>query len=380
MDCLDSKLKHCRLKDIASITLSLSKLNYTRGLNEKFIDNLIREADVRNKPGKTFKSSVFAGRSFIMFNTHMAYMGYYTPEILSYVFEMANSSSELRSAQNFWDVMQSGTRTLSLIGSMPYNLQNNNRQIQNEAKKNSMQNQSASAAIFLLDCLVEINCPQYQGIRLDHNIRTNLSTLVLKQAGDTLDHKLSKNILHDICAVLNIRLRDKTSCIYHGFLWPGSKTRDIAFCAEVNSSKHNEINIIPLPKQYKNDLNKGLNVVRPDKYLEFIDEDILDNFSFIGDKSKAEYKWFAVVAPQQKFSYENKTEKRTILDSEHTDCEHFHTSQYGPFKVKVQILANLGYNVIPVSYELLKHCKNKNGQHKIRKLINEHCVNPEYHS
>ena len=384
MDCIEGNIKHCRQKDIPRITKSLSKLNYKKGTNEQFIDKLISQAkNAYDTPFHSVKRSAINGRSVVEFNNYMSYMGYYIPETLNYLFETANLSSELHSARTFKDVMQSGTLAISRIGSKyhPFKISPNRllaRDVYTEATENIMQNQNALSDIWLLDSLVEINFPQYQGIRLDPTIKNSLSTLVRRQAENTLDHRLSKGILDDICNILYIRLQEETSCIYHGFLSPDSKTRDIAFCVDVNSSTPGDVKLMPLPRNFRNDLNKGSDIVWPNRYLEFVDQG--DDTSFYNhNTSKTNYKWFAVVVPQQKFMYKSDTTlsryKRIILDSEHTDCEHFHTPGYGPFHRRTTTLTNLGYNIIPVSYKILKDCKNKKGRRALRKLINERCVN-----
>ena len=303
VNCIEPKLSECRTKDFEMISNILLKLKFKKGLNETFVSNLWRAASVCNQPVRpSLKASALNGRSFVQFNANMANMGYHNPLALNDIFGTVNTSSELKEAKYFEDVMKSGILTLSRIATVYderlVNNDINNKGIKMAARYDTRLYLGALATVFQLDCLVETNLPEYKGIRLNQHMRHKLSKLnsETKQSEDGIDNRVMENVLKDICVVMNIRRQGPTNFIYHGFLSPEFRTRDIAFCVDIESSKHNAINVLPLPRCYKHDLEEGVKFVKPEDYLNFPEqciEEARTQYS-IGSKS---FKWFAVAAP-----------------------------------------------------------------------------------
>lgn len=357
IECIENKLGECRDNDLEKIACSLLRLNfYPTKRNESLARNLMTAIGVHNKYRETFKF----GKSFVFFNEFMATLGYYRSDFVRDIFEKVNSSVELKEADTLEDITKSGILTISGIG--PYTAKHGISQsfLINEFKLSRSSYQGALASIAKLDCLLEINFPEYQGIRLERNIKRKLLSLLRKQPEHAIEFKNTNCILYTICKVLNIRVQDEDKCVYHGFLSPDSTTRDIVFCVDLRSSKCNDIKLLPLPREYKHDLNEGMKIVRPQKYLIFNEDSQIDTAGGDSNHSKDQvHKWFAVVSPRQKFHHKMRT-----------------SDFYGPFNFKVARIKKLGYHVITMPYDVLENIwrEDRKGQTQIRKLLNEHCV------
>ena len=350
-----------------------------KGMDEAFVNNLLKAAKLQDKSFESVQNSINNGINFISFITKMATMGYFCPESASHIFETVNLSTELEASETLEDILENGVKTVSRLGPKydQYLLTDKNikKLIQRKVFDDTTTLKGALSTIFVLDCLIETNQPTYHGVRLKQKMKPKLSKLLTRQQEKSIDNKLMNNILCEICKVLNVKLQQQTSYVYHGFLSPDSTTRDIAFCVDIRSSKRNEIKVLPLAKEYTRSLDQGLDIVRPDDYSKYNSNEG-DNSNTMREPLKLIYKWFAISAPQNKFNSQCREDGSGIvlLDSEKTNSDNFYTNIHGPFYFKIKRLETLGYNVIPITHELLHNCKNKKSIHDVRKLINENCV------
>ena len=362
-------VQELRIKDLAMVSMILLKLRCKKGMYDEFALELIKEAYSQARYLSKSNHIVNWGRNLINFCTHMATLGYYDENLVNHILRAANTSKIFQHARSLEDTMRSGIKLLvDITTRWDKELDKNhmlNRYVEKELRSNHMLNQGALAAIFQLDCLVDINFPDYKGERLDEKTRQILSCLVTKQPEMATDHMIMQNVFHHVCKVLNIRPQDEKHFIYHGFISPDSRTRDIVFCADMDASLKNSLVVMQLPREYIKDLNEGTKVVRPEQYLHSNNNEDLEPFI---DK-----KWYAIVAPQQKFIHETKNDSRKILDEEIVGADNFFTRMYGPFIFKIERLEKMGYTVIPISYELLRYWRHKKFIHQIRKLINSCC-------
>ena len=369
---IKNEVQELRMKDLAMVSMILLKLKYKKGMYDEFALELIEEAYSQARyQSKDNNIVVNWGRNFVNFCTHMATLGYYDENLVNHILRAANTSKVFQHSRSFEDTMRNGIKLLVDIATrwdeeLDKNHDMLNRYIKKELRFNRMLNQGALADIFLLDCLVDINFTDYKGERLDEKTRQILSCLVTKQPEIATDHMIMQNVFHHVCKVLNIRPQDEKHFIYHGFISPDSRTRDIVFCADMDASFKNSVTVMQLPREYIKDLNEGIKVVRPELYLHSNNNEDLEPFI---DK-----KWFAIVAPQQKFIHKRKSDStREILDEEIVGADNFFTKMYGPLMFKIERLEKMGYTVIPISYELLRFWRHKKFIHQIRKLINSCC-------
>ena len=378
---IEKDLEKLRSKDLETISSCLNKLNYKKGMNEPFITKLMTYADesltadrlnigaiIKRKYNQIFISA----RSFLQFQIEMARLGHYHQNHLNHILATVNSSDELKRAESFMDIMECGMRILLRIEGI-YDTPQNYEAIHNELKKNIKLNRAALSAIFKLDCQIEVDCPEYTGSRLSKNDRHKLSSLLERQPDHSIDLRIMKNVLHDICRIFNIPYNyEETDLLYHGYISPDSVCRDVVFCADVKSSSWNEIKLIPLPNEYVYDLNEGQRVVWPDKYS--ISND--NRAETTSGKYKCPNKtpaWFAITAPQNKF-HRTKSSSTAVPDSVFTESDRYYSKGVGPHQLRIERLENLGYNVIVLSHKILEDCKNRRGIHDLRKLLNKVCV------
>ena len=361
--CIENKLAECRIKDLEKISCHLVRLNYQKGTYESFVENLMTSVVTRDWIKHRYfgyKLNHF-GRSFVFFNTFMATVGHYRSDFLRDIFETVNSSAELKEAHNLDDIIKGGIITLSRIGPK-YGVEDYQAQWKKEALTLN-DYQGALASLAQLDCLMEINFPEYQDIRLDINIKRKLLSLERREPEHAREFEKTNNILHDLCRVMNIRVQDESKYVYHGFLSPDARNRDIVFCVDLQSSKCNDIKLVPFSRQYENDLIEGINIVRPQKYVILNDEGKLNTMGGnSGNPKEQMYKWFAVVIPPRKYCHSQ------------VQVSEFGTKIIGPLKLKIVRLERLGYHVITIPYELVEKHDYKKRMKQIRKLLNEQCI------
>ena len=130
---------------------------------------------------KRVDESVDDGKSFVHFNMQMAQMGFYRSEFLENIFESINSSEAMEKAITVNDIIKSGIMELSSIGSTNSYIVEKHEMIQSTPQEENIRNRrlckNALIAIFRLDYLMDINFPEYKGVRLKRSIKTKLSSI-----------------------------------------------------------------------------------------------------------------------------------------------------------------------------------------------------------
>ena len=397
-------LPECRLKDLHSISNILMKLNFKKKMNEPFCEDLLNNvelhytklrADNLSSHPKSVQIRINDSTHFIFLNVYLANMGLFETKYIESVFRAVNTSYELQRSATFKETLLSCTKAIMGIGPEGTYVDSKlisgayDRKIYQEVRQNTAIIQGTLSKIFALDCLIDIYRPMYTGIRLNPNLRKKLSKVVVRQSIRGVNYKAMSNIFSDVCSVFNVRPA-KQNCVFYGYLSPDSTTQDIAFCVDTESSedecfkgpgfygdieisKRPHIQLIPLSKRYINTLDQCYRVARPEDYLDHVSDTSMDHLNIpISNR----YKWFAVCAPQLIFNREqllngDYVEKMSIdLDK---NMKMFHTNYFGPFSHKVQKLEALGYNVIPISYDILYKAKDFKSINDVRKLINKQC-------
>ena len=397
-------LPECRMKDLHVISNILMKLNFKKTLNEPFCEDLLNNVELHytklraenlDSHPKSVKLKISDSSHFIFLNVYLANMGLFETKYIESIFRAVNTSDELQRSETFKETLLSCTK--AIIGIRPegsdvdYKLFSGayDQEIYEEVRKNTAIIQGTLAKIFGLDCLIDIYRPTYTGIRLNPNLRKKLSKLVVRQSIRGVNYKAMSNIFSDVCSVFNVRTA-KQNYVFYGYLSPDSTTQDIVFCVDTESSeeecfkgpglygdieisKRPHIQLIPLSKRFTNTLDQCYRVARPEDYLDHVSDTSMDH---LNKSISNRYKWFAVCAPQIIYN------KERLLNGDYVEkfspdldknMKMFHTNYFGPFSHKVQKLQALGYNVIPISYDILCKTKDFKSINDVRKLINKQC-------
>lgn len=173
IDSLRNDVNQCRLKDLLSIAKCLADLNCSAKTNEKLFEKMMDAARERIKDS----SHVHSGQYYIQFVFQMSRMSYYNTNVLNELFSITNQSDILKTAKSERELVLDGA--FDVFSNVCHELRTKRLNRTTDIRKlfASHVNAFTLKQIAQLDHQLDRVFPDYQGVRLDSDLRQKLLSL-----------------------------------------------------------------------------------------------------------------------------------------------------------------------------------------------------------
>ena len=224
--CIAVKLEGVRIKDLEQICFILYYSNYHKNPSVyQTIGSAVEQCDL---------SHPHSARSLVYLTSFLSKAGYFKADLADKIMSSANACDKLRLAKSKHELLEASVDWLQTFGPVRRVVEPRGDgkaaypglHVEEEMRRRRTMYQNALFHTAELDCNLELDCPGYEGTRLDPELREKLLPLGMHEP----PHADTVRTMHKVLADLRHLYGER--CALRAKLLPHATTTDIVVCLE----------------------------------------------------------------------------------------------------------------------------------------------------